>query len=150
MYTTHAPTWDAKNRFGLNDELPFEFKQISQFIPSENPAETPQENAGETEKQKANKTITTKKKMAEKTVKKEVAKKATTNEAYGEGVDPELFKLCEDNNIQLYELQDFVTRQGILSRPTPAKDFPSGLVKDLIRQFDDVKEDIYKHQIVPF
>lgn len=29
MYTTHRPTWDAKNRWGLADELPFEFKQIA-------------------------------------------------------------------------------------------------------------------------
>jgi hypothetical protein len=41
MYTTHAPTWDAKNRFGLKEELPFEYEQIAQFIPDT--AETPQE-----------------------------------------------------------------------------------------------------------
>lgn len=32
MYTTHKPTWDAKNRLGLADELPFDYEQIrSQF-----------------------------------------------------------------------------------------------------------------------
>ena len=147
MYTTHAPTWDAKNRFGLKEELPFEYEEIAKFIP--NTAETSQKPAGEPAKPKANKTITKKGKTAEK-AEKATEKEPAPDDGYGEGVDPELFKLCEDNNIQLYELQDFVTRQGILSRPTPAKDFPSGLVKDLIRQFDDVKEDIYKHQIVPF
>ncbi|KRN88170.1 ATP-binding protein [Ligilactobacillus acidipiscis] len=29
MYTTHRPTWDAKNRLGLDDELPFDYKQIA-------------------------------------------------------------------------------------------------------------------------
>ncbi|MFQ7235661.1 MAG: ATP-binding protein [Enterococcus hulanensis] len=28
MYTTHRPAWDAKNRIGLADELPFEYAQI--------------------------------------------------------------------------------------------------------------------------
>ena len=28
MYTTHTPSWDAKNRFNLPDELPFEYKAI--------------------------------------------------------------------------------------------------------------------------
>lgn len=28
MYTTHKPTWDAKNRLGLADELPFDYEQI--------------------------------------------------------------------------------------------------------------------------
>ena len=30
MYTTHRPAWDAKNRLGLPDELPFDYSQISQ------------------------------------------------------------------------------------------------------------------------
>ena len=33
MYTTHTPFADAKNRFNLNDELPFEYKQIAAIIP---------------------------------------------------------------------------------------------------------------------
>ena len=33
MYTTHAPCWDAKNRFGLADELPFDFAQIAYLFP---------------------------------------------------------------------------------------------------------------------
>lgn len=29
MYTTHHPCWDAKNRYGLAEELPFEFESIA-------------------------------------------------------------------------------------------------------------------------
>ena len=29
MYTTHHPCWDAKNRFGLPEKLPFDFSQIA-------------------------------------------------------------------------------------------------------------------------
>lgn len=32
MYTSHHPCWDAKNRFGLADELPFEYAQIAHCI----------------------------------------------------------------------------------------------------------------------
>lgn len=39
MYTTHTPFWDAKNRFGLPDELPLDFSQIAHIFPG--PAETP-------------------------------------------------------------------------------------------------------------
>lgn len=94
-------------------------------------------------------TTTKKEKTAEKPEKTTEAE-VKLDDKYGEGVDPELFKLCETNNIHLCDLEDFVTRHGILSRPTPVKDFPAGLVKDLIRQFDDVKDDIYKHCPVPF
>ena len=146
MYTTHAPTWDAKNRFGLKDELPFEYEQIAAFIPDT--TETPQKPAGEPKKAKATTSTTRKKKSAEKPEK--TANTEASKDGYGVGVNPELFNLCEENNIHLCDLEDFVTRNGILSRPTPAKDFPAGLVKDLIRQFDDVKDDIYKHCPVPF
>ena len=32
MYTTHHPCWDAKNRFDLKDEMPFEYQQIADCI----------------------------------------------------------------------------------------------------------------------
>lgn len=33
MYTQHASVWDAKNRWGLPMEVPFEFASIAKFIP---------------------------------------------------------------------------------------------------------------------
>lgn len=32
MYTTHHPCWDAKNRYGLPDELPFDYTEIAPII----------------------------------------------------------------------------------------------------------------------
>lgn len=34
IYTTHSPTYDAKNRFGLKDELDLDFKEISHLFAS--------------------------------------------------------------------------------------------------------------------
>lgn len=33
MHTTHHPAWDAKNRYGLPDELPLEYAAIAHVIP---------------------------------------------------------------------------------------------------------------------
>lgn len=33
LYCSHAATWDAKNRWGLSDEVPMEWSQIAPFIP---------------------------------------------------------------------------------------------------------------------
>ncbi|MGM0215434.1 ATP-binding protein [Enterococcus sp. AZ109] len=41
MYTTHRPAWDAKNRIGLADELPFEYAQIAQSLMEVTPAAQP-------------------------------------------------------------------------------------------------------------
>ncbi|MEG0327772.1 MAG: ATP-binding protein [Erysipelothrix sp.] len=35
MHTTHNPAWDAKNRWGLADKVPFEFKEIALHIPEQ-------------------------------------------------------------------------------------------------------------------
>lgn len=43
MYTTHRPAWDAKNRVGLSDELPFAYSQIEQaFISATEPVQQAQ------------------------------------------------------------------------------------------------------------
>lgn len=34
MYTSHTTNWDAKNRFGLPDELPFDYAQIAALVPA--------------------------------------------------------------------------------------------------------------------
>ena len=34
MYATHTPSWDAKNRHGLPDEMPFDFKPIAHLFAS--------------------------------------------------------------------------------------------------------------------
>ena len=42
MYATHSATWDAKNRFDLPDEMPFDILAISELFP-ETSQEKPQE-----------------------------------------------------------------------------------------------------------
>lgn len=45
MYTSHHPCWDAKNRYGLPEELPFDYREIASIIEpaagQETPAQTP-------------------------------------------------------------------------------------------------------------
>lgn len=36
IYTTHSPVWDAKNRFGLAEELPLEYKSIEKMFEFDN------------------------------------------------------------------------------------------------------------------
>ena len=41
MYTTHSACWDAKNRFGLPDELPLDYDQIAHLFKDVPAAEAP-------------------------------------------------------------------------------------------------------------
>ncbi|WP_288745771.1 ATP-binding protein [uncultured Enterococcus sp.] len=64
MFTNHRPAWDAKNRWGLADELPFDYSQIAQVFANvtpqtqvvENPIRTAANEIAE-EKRKANEPI---------------------------------------------------------------------------------------------
>lgn len=48
MYTSHMPSWDAKNRQGLPPELPFEYAQIAHIIEGVKPAPAqPQQKAAQ-------------------------------------------------------------------------------------------------------
>ena len=41
MYANHTACWDAKNRFGLPDELPFDFDQIAELFSNAQSVEAP-------------------------------------------------------------------------------------------------------------
>jgi len=61
MYTAHSACWDAKNRFGLDDPLPFEFDAIAHlFQPVEAKPEPTPEPAPEPAKKPAAKATVTK------------------------------------------------------------------------------------------
>lgn len=42
MYTSHHPCWDAKNRYGLDEEIPFEYAEISHILTNNQKQETRQ------------------------------------------------------------------------------------------------------------
>lgn len=48
MYTTHHPCWDAKNRYGLPEEMAFEYAGIAHIIEPSSTHQKPVENAPQT------------------------------------------------------------------------------------------------------
>ena len=43
MYTSHHPCWDAKNRYGLPEELPFDYREIASIIEPAAGQKTPEQ-----------------------------------------------------------------------------------------------------------
>ena len=52
IYTSHHPCWDAKNRFGLAEELPLEFKSIKGIFLSNDEKKSDEKNDGRTPQEK--------------------------------------------------------------------------------------------------
>jgi len=45
MYATHSAAWDAKNRFGLPDEMPMDFAALASIFPGKAPASSTKQAA---------------------------------------------------------------------------------------------------------
>lgn len=147
MYTQHAPTWDAKNRYGLAMMLPFEFQQIAKCIPAVEPAAPAAKNptppqaenqpaAAQPPKPAAPKQVPTPAPKTEPT-KPQEAKPATTAatkpaDQPREGVNPKLLTMADGAGITLQELSDFARLAGCLSGNVLVKDFPADFFEQVI------------------
>ena len=128
MYTTHHACWDAKNRHGLPDEMPFDFQQVSAlFEPlsglpfSNNKVPAPQQAAPAPEQAPAQPA------PAEQDVDYSM-------------VPPPLADLMRADGITPFEVQTAVASKGYFPLDTPWANYPKDFVDGvLIGAWEQVK-----------
>lgn len=143
IYTSHHPAWDAKNRHGLPDELPFEFSAIAHILADvkSEPApvkieKEPVQASKETEKSK---TDTDK---VEKTNIKE-SKKIDINEVddsitFGspspniDSLPMALVDLMEPKKVTIQEIQRAVAKRGYYPEDTPVENYDPGFIQGVL------------------
>ncbi len=136
MYTAHHPCWDAKNRHGLAEELPFDYAEIAHCIPASDiltrdtvskPAETP---------------AAPKAPEPPKEVKKaELPKPALADS----GIPKALFDLMTIEGVTEAEIQDAVSFKGYYPKNTPIKNYDTGFINGVLiaawpQVFDLIKD----------
>lgn len=132
MFTTHHPAWDAKNRHGLPDKLPFEFGAIAHIFQKNAPVQTP---------------------VPEQTT--PVQAVPTTVETPQENqfgrdpivIDPaipqELAQLMMTNEVTEEEIRTLVAEKGFRPYEMPIKDYPADLIQGgLVAQWDKIFTEI--------
>lgn len=143
MYTSHNPCWDAKNRHGLADELPFDYQEIAHCIPDTAPAPEPVPK--------------TKKKNPEPP--KEPPKPERRPEAATKFVetelDPKIPKALADlmaaNNVTAQDIQQAVAHKGYFPADMPIADYPEDFVMGcLVGAFPQMLQVIQDLKKVPF
>ena len=129
MYTTHHPCWDAKNRFGLPDEMPFDYADIAACISGTTPAPAPQpEPPAET-----------------------VPKALLVPDLIALGVPEKLAPLMSANNVTPEELQHVVGERGYFPEDMPIKDYPMDFVEGcLIAAWPQVLQMVLDSRDLPF
>lgn len=128
MYTTHTPAWDAKNRFGLPDELPFDYAQVANLF-----------------------------EMGQQCVAKNTADVKTDDLPFEIGNDDDCFDpritdpsfpeklltLMMTKRVTEEEIRKAVASKGICPEDMPVSKYPANFIDGmLIAQFDKVYEQI--------
>ena len=137
IYTNHRPAWDAKNRHGLPDQLPFDFGSIAHIF--NNPAPTPQTQA-EVQQAPISETLNT---IADDIKQeRERAKQAQVQEQpQPTGLLPQaLIDLMTPHNVTESELQDVAYIRGHFPMGTPIENFPSNYWDMIVANWDATLE----------
>lgn len=112
MQTAHNPCWDAKNRFGLPDELPFEYSSIEHIIPSRSP--------------QSYKPQTYRKPPAEKPTVSAVNVKKEPN--IPDGLPEALKDLMRQNDVDEADIRAAVALKGYMPEDMPITDYPPDFI----------------------
>lgn len=147
LYTTHTPCWDAKNRFDLPDEAPFEYASIASCIPVLGAAKpsTPQ-TAPE-----ADILPTPKPEPKPEPPRETVPKALLTPDLIALGVPEKLAPLMSANNVTPEELQAVVGKRGYFPEDMPIREYPADFVEGcLVAAWPQVLQMVLDNRDLPF
>lgn len=146
MYTTHNPCWDAKNRHGLAEELPFDYQEIANCIPVMNPV-PPQPTPAEPEP--APKAPDPPKESPKPPVRAEAERSDV--QANEEDIPQALADLMAANNVTAQDIQQAVAYKGYFPADMPIANYPEDFVMGcLVAAFPQMLQVINQLKKVPF
>lgn len=163
MYTCHHLNWDAKNRHGLKEELPFDYKQIASHIPGDQYHKTEQ-----IMQQFAHETLAnvdkppipmghpkpeTEKKSGQADQRKQKEETAVPDDQNAD-LPKALADLMADNNVTEQEIRKAVAFRGYFPEDMAITDYPKDFIEGcLIAAFDQIMKVIHKmndNKNIPF
>lgn len=135
MYTNHHPCWDAKNRYGLPDEVEFDYSVISDFIPSGEKAFTSPENNQPPEAFSPPETVHAREKPID----------------IPEGIPKALSDLMVQNDVTEEDIRLAVSQRGYFPFETKIQNYGDDFINGcLIGAWDTVFELITQNKDLPF
>lgn len=143
IYTTHHPCWDAKNRQGLEDELPFDYSSIQACIP-----------VGQTEPDRSRSAAPVAARAPESAAKTETRPDAAQDCAAddeGTAAAVALKGLMEQSGVELREVMAAVESRGYYPKGTPFENYDPAFVSGvLVGAWDQVYKMILDQRPIPF
>ena len=157
LYTTHHPCWDAKNRFGLPEELPLDYASIAACIPGSSAPKAPsqRELAPQVTERvpapSAEADILPSPVPQPQPPHEEVPPALLTPDLVALGVPEKLAPLMSANNVTPEELQAVVGKRGYFPEDMPIRDYPADFVEGcLVAAWPQVLQMVLDSRDLPF
>ena len=166
MYTSHHACWDAKNRYGLPDEMPFSYSAIAPIMSGNNAKTTEsipepkknEEKPAAPEPKKEEPAQNQGEQMTLPLNKPEPAAATTGDTLPFPAQDPRIPKplrdLMEENHVDAWDIQNVVAARGYYPDDVPIWDYDKEFIDGcLIAAWDKVFEmikEMKKNEQVPF
>lgn len=156
MYTSHDPCWDAKNRFGLAPELPFDFAQIMHIfgtVPANQQIPQLTQQSAPAEMQQPAITSPPQHRQSAAPDVATAVKEETRSTGAGipEGIPVALADLMRQNNVTEDEIQLAVSLRGYFPANMPIASYPPDFIQGvLIGAWEQVFGMIKENRILPF
>lgn len=156
MYTTHSPCWDAKNRFDLPPELPFDFGQIAHIF-NEQPAtisntETVQQTPPPQIQEPVQQTTPIQEPQPQEQLDTDGFEDLTLRQLnIPDGIPKELAELMRANDVDESDIRLVVSQRGYFTYDTPMTNYPQDFQMGvLVGAWAQILPLIKENQAVPF
>lgn len=161
MYTTHTPSWDAKNRQGLDLKLDFDYKEIAHCIVTRGgiAKEKPRQETVKVEApvQDQQPVVSDELQKMENTesIESKSPKIIETPKENLEGIPKALADLMSQNNVTVEEIQQAVGSKGYYPGDTPIENYDPNFVSGVLvgawgQVFEIIKEIRKDIENIPF
>ena len=144
MYAVHHPCWDAKNRYGLPEKMPFSFDQVAHVFTDKAAAEPikvakdvkqvvvtePDELPVETVSVKTQQTVPPVERPQDAPPMASVP--GPSNDPTYDGVPPALVDLMRQDGILPIEVKTAIAQRGYFPLETPFENYPEDFVKGVL------------------
>lgn len=153
LYTAHHPCWDAKNRFDLPEEVPFDYASIAACIPGAMSAQAPKLEPQPRSQPEAD-ILSSPQQEAKPVAQPQPAplqESSEKNVLLSLGVPEKLAALMSANKVSCEELQGVVGKRGYFPEDMPIKDYPADFVEGcLIAAWPQVFQMVLDNRDIPF
>ena len=152
MYTPHSPAYDAKNRFGLDNEIPLDFKSIEHIFKM-NQSQSKNEQPVEVNlKPISEEKIAIEPKPTELNVETVYQPtEYTEDELKQMSLLPKaLVDLMKADNVKPSEIMEFTVSKGIVTRNTPLQNYPDGYFDFLTTKWNEPLNYIKQQRELPY